>query len=564
VRLPLVGLHSIGLAAGACGGLLCLGTAPLVAQESCVFLDPGNDLLNERPPFTYISNPHLGCEGGVVVWGDSAIVNRDEAMFRLIGSVRYRDASRELTADEARYFFDVGRLQAQGRVHVASFEDGSTVENGDLVYLRQTDTRAVEEMTVTTGSDGLRPRATVYPRRPEAPAEEPVDGAGAAGAAPDAGGDPLDEPDATVPEPAAEPPAPVEPAEPEQYLVVGDRLFFLGDEYFNATGSVEIQRDSLMAFADSAEYTGDRGELVLNGAARVQGSSYDLVGRAITLTSAADGSDEVRALREAVLTGDDLNVRAPQIVLHLADGELERMVAIPLRLEEGAPEPDSSARRPVALSQDIELTGDSLDVAAATGVIERIFAAGAARSVSSGRNDLNVSSLPDIATTDWIDADTIEVILVPVVADSAAEATGSGDDYEVERIIARVGARSLYRLLPSDSTAVPGVDPPAVSYMVADQITIFMADGQAERVESHGQVSGWHLEPIKQAPADSTSAPEPDSSALAADSLIARASASTVPQVGPPGPSRDDREDEAPLDAYLTPASTDTRTRSIP
>ena len=513
--------HRVGLISGLLG---VLWGAPSFtgAQETCEFVAPGNDVLFTRAPFTYVSNPHMTCEGGVEIWADSAVVNRDQSMSLLLGSVRYADESRELRSVEARYFYEVQRLQARGEVQVVNFEDSSGVRNGDLVYLRQTDTREVEEMTFTTGSDGLRPRATVYPKRAE-PSEEPAqDG----------------EPGDSV------------AIEPDEYIVLGDRLFFRGDSYFAATGTVEIERDSLFAFADSAEYSGDEGLLVLDGSARVEGSSYDLSGRTITLASATDGTDEIHALHEAVLTGEDLRVTAPRIILRLVDGEIDRMVAVPLPDDADADSASAAEppQRPLAISEEIELVGDSLDLAAPEGVIERIFAAGTARSVSSGRPELNIEALPDIARTDWIEADSIEVMLVPAtvdpdsaVADTAAT-PGASDDYEVDRIIAKVRARSLYRLVPSDSTAVVGVDPPAVSYMVADQITIIMVDGQADRVESVGQVSGWHLEPLKGPPPDSVSSP------AAPDSVLVPTPASTVPPQGNGGDGR-------PLGAYLSPAS---------
>jgi hypothetical protein len=119
----------------------------------------------------------------------------------------------------------------------------------------------------------------------------------------------------------------------------------------------------------------------------------------------------------------------------------------------------------------------------------------------------------------------------------------------VERIIAKVDARSLYRLEPADSTAVVGVDPPAVSYMVADTITVFMVDGQADRVESVGQVSGWHLEPLTRAPPDSLAGPEP------ADSLATPSPAGAAPVATPPDTGGGNGGDGPPPGAYLYPAS---------
>lgn len=561
-------------------GLFAVTTAHAFAQQACDFVEPGNDLLVQRPPFTYVTNPHMICEGPVEIWADSAVVNRDQSMSLLLGAVRYVDGMRELNAQEARYFYEIGRLQAQGSVVVTNHEDGSTVEQGDLVYLRQTEYREIEEMTFRTGADGLRPRATVYPRRPEPEADEPEPPADTAQTSQDV--PPFDstavvapdaptEPDATsdptaVPAPEPEeppdsvPPELEEPPEPLEYIIVADSLFFRGDSYFDAHGTVEIVRDSLYAYADVATYDGDVGELLLDGSARVEGEAYDLVGRTITLASAADGSDEVRAVRDAVLNGEDLRVTAPRIVLHLLEGELERMVAVPLAPEAdpGPASPprtgaaaatdsttaDSAAapRRPFAVSEELELTGDSLDLSAPGGTLERIFAAGSARSVSSGRADLNVETLPELARRDWIEADTIEVFLLPAPATADSTATDEeGEAYEVDRIVARTSARSLYRLVPADSAAVPGVDPPAVSYMVADQITIFMLDGQADRVESIGQVSGWHLEPLTPSQAADSASASP--AAPEADSAPAGAV--------PPDAANDDGGDASPPGAYF-------------
>lgn len=506
-----------------------LAPAPALGQTGCIFGEGSAEARFQVTPqgdtLRTTKTPHLECDDDVEIWADSTTTRR--GLSTLYGHVRYLDRQRELRADFARYYTQVGRLEAQGHLLVTNHEDGSTVENGDLDYLRQTDTRDIEEMTFTTGSDGLRPRARVYPTR--APPEE------------------VEPPDSTAAgsiqqEPAL--PAPAEPSEPEQYVVVSDKIVFRGDSYFNATGTVEIQRDSLFAYADSAEYDGDSGELQLDGNARIEGSSYDLVGRRIALVSGSDGTDEVRALREAVLNGEDLRVTAPQIRLYLTDGELERMVAVPLP-EEDTPDASvtdtTAAPQPYAISEDVELTGDSLDLAAPGGTLDRIFAAGRARSVSEGRPELNVASLPPIAQTDWIEADTIEVMLVP-----SPDSAETGDDYQVDRIIATGRARSLYRLTPSDSTLVIGVDPPAISYLVARQITIFMVDGQADRVESVDDVNGWHLEPLKRQPADSTATP-PDSTGVTRDAPTVDAAL--------PASSTDAGGDGPPPVTYFFPAS---------
>ena len=443
-------------------GWPALAAVPLVAQQGCVFGDQGNDLVVTRTipgsgRITYVTRPHFVCEGGVQIWADSAVAYEERGMSHLIGSVRYVTQDRELTANEARYFSNEGRLQASGDVTVVDEEQGSEIRNGDLVYLPETDFREISEMTVTTAADGERPVAILTPPPPE----------------------------------TAEPPAASTP-----YTVVGDRIHIVGSGYFTATGDAEIVRDSMFAFADSAEYDGDGPGLVLVGSARVEGSAYELVGERITMSAPGTEPTEVHARRGARLTGDDLLLTSAQIFLYLRDDALDRLVATPI-VHPPTPEADSvDLLRPEAVVQDFVLRADSLEVEAPGESIERVFAAGSARSVSTARDSLNVERLPDIARNDWLEGDTVIITFVP-------SADGEGGDMEVDEIIARVGARSLYRLPPNDSTARPGTDPPAVHYVVGSEIRIAMENGEVVRMQVQGQTRGVHLEPLRRtAPAD--------------------------------------------------------------
>jgi hypothetical protein len=65
-----------------------------------------------------------------------------------------------------------------------------------------------------------------------------------------------------------------------------------------------------------------------------------------------------------------------------------------------------------------------------------------------------------------------------------------------------------------------GVDPPAVHYVVGQEITIHMFEGEVEAMEVLGQTRGVHLEPLGRAatpadtiPVDSIGAQPPAQSA---------------------------------------------------
>ena len=83
----------------------------------------------------YWTKPHFVCADGVDIWADSAVTYSAQSMSHLMGAVRYVDRTRELLADEARYFADVGRLQAEGNVFVRENDDGPVVE-GESVTVR--------------------------------------------------------------------------------------------------------------------------------------------------------------------------------------------------------------------------------------------------------------------------------------------------------------------------------------------------------------------------------------------------------------------------------------------
>ena len=78
-----------------------------------------------------------------------------------------------------------------------------------------------------------------------------------------------------------------------------------------------------------------------------------------------------------------------------------------------------AAARPHALAADFEITADSLEVLAPGDQIERLFAAGRARSVSYAGDSLNVEELPEVARSDWLEGDTIIVTFAPEVAAGA-------------------------------------------------------------------------------------------------------------------------------------------------
>jgi hypothetical protein len=238
--------------------------------------------------------------------------------------------------------------------------------------------------------------------------------------------------------------------------------------------------------------------MLLKGSAHVDGPAYNLEGRDIHIGMAGGEMRTIRAVRRSRLLGDDLTLTAPVILLFMADGSAQRLVAVPMRTDaESLEEPDSVDRiHPVAEAESFRLTADSLEVLAPGDVLQRIFATGDARGDSSARDSLNVESLPGVARTDWLEGDTVIAHFVPAPPpDPLLPPDTTRADYELDRLVALGNARSLYRLVPSDSTSRPGIDAPAVHYVTGSGITITMLDGEVDHMEVTGPTQGWHLEP---------------------------------------------------------------------
>lgn len=348
---------------------------------------------------------------------------------------------------------------------------------------------------------------------------------------------------------------PQEPAERVPYEVYAQRIVLEGSRYFRATGSVEITRDSLDAEAESVEFDQDAGFLILREAARVKTSNTDLRADTIRLDLPEDEIREVHAWGNGILEGEDVRVLGPVIRLFLTEGRLERLVAVRdaeadsilLAMEEPEPPPEQPdlltllpevlrelgltefPRRPLAVAEDFHLVADSIEVLAPGEILNELRAMGRARGEAVGRDSLNTPDTPSILLVDWLEGDTIVATfaregdahgdaapdtlvlggppfmalpdtvgpdqdLLPWVEDPEAQADSSEARYHLDRLVARVAARSLYRMEASDSTArEEGLL--AIHYVIGDEIVMLFSNGEIERMEVEN-ARGTHMEPV--------------------------------------------------------------------
>jgi lipopolysaccharide export system protein LptA len=488
--LPLVGF-----------ALLFAGTEAAGQQSSCD-LESSRRVVStstqtNQARVTYVSNPRFECPDGTRIEADSSVTFEATAVTQLFGNVMFRDGQRELFADRAQYFSNVGRLQAQGSVRLMNLEDGSSLTGEDLVLLQEGANRAEEDVVVRQG----RPHARLVPKvAPDTTAMEGSPGTpqpdGAEGAVP--------------------------------YEVDADLIHLVGDRLFQARGRVQITHESFQHFGDSLEFQQDIGWLTLFENARilsqdtVSGDTMDVRGDTITMDVPDGRMEEIEARGRAQLLVEDVDMRGPTIRLAFVEEELERVFAVRRAVEEDSTAvitgTDPSAwsadpAQPQALAADFVLTGDSIEAGLPAGELERVVATGAARGVSTARDSLNTDTTDEIIQTDWIEGDTIIAtfqLVSPDPGDPLANGPEGAEPRErqMDLLVARGQARSFYRSTP-DSAGGGATGPEALelNYVIGDEIRLFMKDGEVERMEVDSP-TGIYLQPTRRA-APTVAPPEP-------------------------------------------------------
>ena len=495
--LPLVGL-----------ALLFAGTEVAGQQSSCD-LESSRRVVStqtNRARVTYVSTPRFECPDGTRIEADSSVTFEATAFTQLFGNVIFRDGRRELFADRAQYFSNVGRLQAQGSVRLINREDGSSLAGEDLVLLQEGDDRAEEDVVVRQG----RPHARLVQK--VAPDTMAMEGS-----------------------PGTPQPDRVEGAVP--YEVDADLIHLVGDRLFQARGRVQVTHESMQSYGDSLEFQQDIGRLTLFENARilsqdtVSGDTMDVRGDTITMDVPDGQIEEIEARGRAQLLAEDVDMRGPTIRLAFVEEELERVFAVRRVVEADSAaviagtDPSTSSAplaQPQALAEDFVLTGDSIDADLSAGELERVVATGGARGVSTARDSLNTDATDELIRTDWIEGDTIIATFQPVSPDpgdpptadpgdpSASEPEGAEPrEREMDLLVARGQARSFYRSAPDSAGAggATGSDALDLNYVIGDEVRLFMKDGEVERMEVDNP-TGIYLQPTRRT-APIAAPPEP-------------------------------------------------------
>jgi hypothetical protein len=356
-----------------------------------------------------------------------------------------------LTADSAEHYEAEGRLYLVGNVRYT--EPRATVTSRTMTYYQRTDHLHAEGDVFAVMSNGstLRgPLADYYRSTPQRPLARLV--------APGRPHVTVVQKDTTG---RGQP--------PDTTHVVANQMVMDGDSLIYASLRVEITRPDLTAKSDSAFMDTGRDFARLIGSPSIQGKgqrAFTLTGGVIDLFSSTGQLQRIVATPNGHALSQDLELVADTIDLRLEANQLQRAIAW-------------GTKRAHAVSPEREIVADSIDAIMPGQRVREVRAVGSAFA----------NSAPDsgIVTTerDWLSGDTIVARFDSVVrVDSAARP-------EVREITARGSARSYYQMKNSRGPETQ----PSVNYVRGRIIEIDFENKRVATVTVTDQATGILIEP---------------------------------------------------------------------
>jgi hypothetical protein len=259
-----------------------------------------------------------------------------------------------------------------------------------------------------------------------------------------------------------------QPAPPVE--VRANTVTMVGDSLVYSAGQVAVTREDIFARGDSMHLDSQREFTVLLRGPSIEGRKgrpFTLFGDRIELTGRSRKLDRVVSTGRARAVSQDMTLTSDTIDLRVSADLLQRAIA-------WGP---SRARAASAMQQ---ITSDSIDV---------IMPAQRLREMHAVRNAL-AQGRPDTTrfradTTDWLRGDTI------VARFDTSATRDTTQSVRLRELVAVGNARSYHHMAAADST----IRIPAINYVVGREITIAFQDQRVARVTVLERASGAYLEP---------------------------------------------------------------------
>ena len=368
-----------------------------------------------------------------------------------------------LTADSAEYYQSQGRLFLVGNVHYT--EPRATVDSRTMTYYQNDDHLHAEGNVVAVMSNGstLRgPSVDYYRSTPQRPLTRMI-----------AVGRPtvtLVQRDTTG-----------RGRPPDTANVVGNRIAMEGDSLVYASGRVEITRPDLVATGDSAFMDSGREFARLMREPQVKGlgtRTFTLTGGVIDIFSRNRLLERVVATPSGHALSQDLELVADTVDLRVQNNQLQRVIAW-------------GKGRARAVSPEREIVADSIDA---------IMPGQRVREVRALRNayaESNPDSGVVSAQRDWMRGDTIVARFDSLVG------TDTASRPRIREIVAEGNASSFYQMKNSKGPETQ----PTINYVKGRIIDIIFEDRRVSTVTVIDKATGVLIEPAEAANATPGAAP---------------------------------------------------------
>ena len=274
-----------------------------------------------------------------------------------------------------------------------------------------------------------------------------------------------------------------QPAPP--VMVEANTVTMVGDSLVYSAGQVVVTREDVIARGDSVHLDTQREFTVLLRGPSIQGRRgrpFTLFGNRIELTGRSRKLDRVVSTGRARAVSEDMTLTSDTIDLRIVRDLLQRAIAW-------------GPSRARASSATQQIVADSIDVSMPNQRLHEMHAV--RKAMAEGRPDTTRFKAD---TLDWLRGDTI---IARFDTSATRDTTRS---VKLRELLAVGNARSYHHMAPADST----IRIPAINYVVGRAITIAFRDQQVARVTVRERASGAYLEPKPVvANADSSRAPRP-------------------------------------------------------
>jgi hypothetical protein len=358
-----------------------------------------------------------------------------------------------LTADSAEYYESEGRLYLVGKVHYT--EPRAKVDSHTMTYYQNDDHLHAEGDVVAVQSNGstLRgPVADYYRSTPQRPLARMF--------APSRPTVTLIQKDTSG---RGKP--------PDTAHVVANTITMEGDSLVYASGRVEITRPDLLATGDSAFMDSGRDFARLMREPSVIGKgtrTFTLTGGVIDVYSKDKQVDRVVATPKGHALSKDLELVADSIDLRMLANQLQRAIAW-------------GPSRAHAVSPDREIIADSIDAIMPGQRIREV------RALRKAYAESNPDSGVVTTQRDWMSGDTIVAHFDSLVS------TDTASKPRIREIIAEGNAKSFYQMKNSKGPQTA----PTVNYVVGRIIDIVFENAKVATVTVTDKATGVLIEPAE-------------------------------------------------------------------